>query len=512
MQTIKIGRSSSNDVILNDTTVSHIHAELIVLDQTGSKSYTLKDLNSLNGTFVNGIKISSAVSIKPTDSLKFGNYITNLYALLNNNKTRVIPNNNISVYSDIESEKKIGRTKQHPVNDIILPYNDVSSSHAVLMKKKNGEVVIVDKGSTNGTYVNGVKVSHSILKSGDRVYIANKYLLQWENIYPPVNTVKPKKIRQIWISATVSVVSLLLVSLILWWAPWKPWEPGKVAKPEEIYSYYNKSIVLIYQSYYFEVSANGEILGQFVFNQDNEVVPLSEAGYPMGGFGTGFFVSDNGIIMTNRHVMNPYMVEKAHLQQLKQYFEISLEQYASSLQRKYPNEAAIYRNAANNISVSIQVYQTGVAPNDTYVSSISDFLPCTILGDTGSDEVDLCLIQLNSKRLPEGTECYVNTDIIDLSITEGKSIYTIGFPQALAIGTTTLGVEAQKQSGQISQLRGNIQFGHNLNIDHGSSGSPIFSERGHLIGIVNAGFLESAGNFNIGIQAKHAKELINKYK
>ena len=83
---------------------------------------------------------------------------------------------------------------------------------------------------------------------------------------------------------------------------------------------------------------------------------------------------------------------------------------------------------------------------------------------------------------------------------------------ALLLIDASQGVEAQKQSGHISQTRGSVQFGHNLNIDHGASGSPIFSDKGRLIGVVNAGFLNSAGNFNIGIQASHASEFLNRYK
>lgn len=506
MKTIRIGRSSNNDIVLNDPTVSSQHAVLTISDNTGSTSYRIKDLNSRNGTYVNGVRVTAEVPVKVSDTIKLGNYVASCSSLLSSDKTRILPVNAAPDYSDAVSQKKIGRTAA-PVNDISFPHQDVSSSHAVLIKRKNGEVVIVDKGSTNGTYVNGVKVPYAVLKPGDRVMIANKYPLMWESIYPAGGK---KANTNVWSWIPYAAVAACVVLLLIW-APWKPWEPGRKGSAEKIFAYYDKAVALIYQTFYFEVSANGEVLGQFVFDND-QIVELSEAGGPMGGFGTGFFVSKDGMVMTNRHVMNPNMTEQAHVNALKQHFEIVLEQYASALQGAYPAQAVIYRNAANNVSVEIKIHQTGVAMNDTYVTSFSDFLPCTVLGDTGSDEIDLGLIQLNSKSLPEGCTTYVDLSKIDDVISEGKNLYTIGFPRSLIIGTTAQGVEAQKQSGQISQTRGNVQFGHNLNIDHGSSGSPIFSEKGHLIGVVNAGFLSAAGNFNIGIQAKHAQELINQYK
>ena len=509
MKSIKIGRSSSNDIVINEQTVSSHHAVVTEEASSAGLVYRIKDLNSTNGTFVNGKRITEEVAIHPGDTLKFGNYVTSVATLMANQK-REVPSGYIPAPAEILDKKTIGRT---PNNDFALPYQDVSSNHAILIKKTNGEIVIVDKNSTNGTYVNGKRVPFSTLRPGDRVQIANKYSLNWESAF-----LSKKKNTSLgkwtWMAAAVATVAAIVLALLLW-APWKPWAPGKKGTPEDIYAYYNKSVALICHTYYFEVKAAGEMVGQFVFysddNGEEDIAPVDKLG-PMGSFGTGFFVTSDGKIMTNRHVMNISMGEKEHIDGLKKYFQLYFEQYASALQARRPSEAARYRNASNNIEVSVKTYSIGIAPNDTYVTSYSDFMPCTILGDTGSEEIDLGLIQLNSKSLPAGVDHYVNLDVIDTNITEGRSLYTIGFPRALTIGSTAQGVEAQKQSGHISQVRGNVQFGHNLNIDHGSSGSPIFSDKGELIGVVNAGFLGAAGNFNIGIQAPHAVELLNKYK
>ena len=508
MKTIKIGRSSSNDIVINEQTVSSHHAVLTEQVSSAGKEYRIKDLNSTNGTFVNGKKISEEVSIQPGDTIKLGNYVTSVATLLTGLK-KDTPSGYIPSPAEILEKRTIGRT---PNNDFTLPYQDVSSNHALLIKKTNGEIVIVDKNSTNGTYVNGKRVPYASLHPGDKVLISNKYQLNWDNAFVDKPTKLPIK-KLTWIVGAISAIAAIALLLLLW-APWKPWAPGKKGTPEEIYAYYNKSVALICHTYFFEVKAAGEMIGQFVFYKDEkgteDIAPVDKAG-PMASFGTGFFVSSDGKIMTNRHVMNMSMGEKDHIDALKKYFQLYFEQYASALQSKRPSEAARFRNASNNVEVSVKTYSIGIAPNDTYVTSYSDFMPCTILGDTGSEEMDLGLIQLNTKSLPNGVDHFVNLDLIDTDIKEGKNLYTIGFPLALTIGSTAQGVEAQKQSGHISQVRGNVQFGHNLNIDHGSSGSPIFSEKGELIGVVNAGFLGASGNFNIGIQASHAVELFNKY-
>ena len=64
-----IGRSPECDVFLDDVTVSRRHAELAREDDT----FTIHDLGSLNGTYVNRKRIDSAV-LEDDDEVQIGKY------------------------------------------------------------------------------------------------------------------------------------------------------------------------------------------------------------------------------------------------------------------------------------------------------------------------------------------------------------------------------------------------------------------------------------------------------
>lgn len=68
MQTIRIGRDSSNDVVVQDSFVGRKHLELSV--ENGE--VRAKDLQSRNGTFVNGKRIEGEVRLFPGDNLLIG--------------------------------------------------------------------------------------------------------------------------------------------------------------------------------------------------------------------------------------------------------------------------------------------------------------------------------------------------------------------------------------------------------------------------------------------------------
>lgn len=69
MKVITIGRSSENDIVVDDFKVSRVHLQLVFNDGICS----VVDLNSSNGTFVNGQKINGEVQLQPNDVIRIGN-------------------------------------------------------------------------------------------------------------------------------------------------------------------------------------------------------------------------------------------------------------------------------------------------------------------------------------------------------------------------------------------------------------------------------------------------------
>ena len=71
---VMIGRAPSNQIVIDHPTVSDRHAVLL---RTGD-SYSLKDLNSTNGTQINGDFVTDA-ELKDGDTIRFGS-VTAVFA------------------------------------------------------------------------------------------------------------------------------------------------------------------------------------------------------------------------------------------------------------------------------------------------------------------------------------------------------------------------------------------------------------------------------------------------
>ena len=66
---LSLGRRSSNDIIIKDPYVSKSHFQII----KDEDNYFLEDLDSANGTYLNGYILEDAVELKNGDIIKVGN-------------------------------------------------------------------------------------------------------------------------------------------------------------------------------------------------------------------------------------------------------------------------------------------------------------------------------------------------------------------------------------------------------------------------------------------------------
>ena len=68
--TMSVGRIDDSDVVLDDISVSRQHAVFL---RTASGRITVRDLNSLNGTYVNGTRVEESV-LRSGDEIQIGKY------------------------------------------------------------------------------------------------------------------------------------------------------------------------------------------------------------------------------------------------------------------------------------------------------------------------------------------------------------------------------------------------------------------------------------------------------
>jgi ABC transport system ATP-binding/permease protein len=142
---------------IDHSSISETHAEA-ALGADGR--VILKDRESRNGTFVNGERITTK-ALEEGDLVQLGACESHLL-LFRDSRPRA------QKLSEIELNQPVIKLGRNPTNTIHLEHPTVSAFHAEI-HKQNGNFELVDLDSSNGTFVNGVRIKQKVLQQRDRI-------------------------------------------------------------------------------------------------------------------------------------------------------------------------------------------------------------------------------------------------------------------------------------------------------------------------------------------------------
>ena len=181
-----LGRGESNAIRLTDRNISRTHS---TLKKTGD-AWFLKDLQSYNGTFVNGVRVVADQALSTGYLVQIGDYRLELIddatlpvaavpgappapapAHQRPNRLVVVVGPVPGAEFPLDKESfTIGRSEEATIS---INHSSVSRVHAELIPIGNGRFEIVDKASANGIRINGVELKRGILEAGDALELGD---------------------------------------------------------------------------------------------------------------------------------------------------------------------------------------------------------------------------------------------------------------------------------------------------------------------------------------------------
>lgn len=528
MRLIKIGSSPASDIVLNSKFVSAHHAELTLLD---NGDIILEDKESKNGTFVGGRQIApnEEIPVKKGDFIRFADVEL---------QWSQVPSLNLNK----EKYKAIYNIGTNFHNEIILNGNYVSRFHAALKIARNGQAYLSDSGSKNGTKVNGV-----LIKPNQDVRISRKDIITFADV-DTTQQLRPYLPPPFpWLKVAVAAVVTLLIGLSAFLFFFG--EPCGVCgerfckghSPQD----FRPAVVYVNAHYHYviqfednPISSQWNGLIEINFATDNIDLGHYEA--------TAFFIDREGRMATNRHVAIPWDEEyrnPAETEYIKQRIEDFKQQLVfvndeDDLRRlrnvsirdiKGLKEIGLWLIQSSTNVKELNLKINRIRNSQFTISGVSDFITvgypgryythldeldrCYLLSESGSPDKDIAILQLNDKKTPEKIKYIFDVNNFYTETLEPLKdrLYTIGYPKGTnwALDNKTHSLEPGIRETVCSKMPSRYTFEIQGEAVGGASGSPIFNQKGQLVGILWGGWSAGA-TYGLACQAKYLKEMYNK--
>ena len=184
-----LGRDPSADIPVADSKISRAHLQISFVN----KSWEIKDLDSSNGSFLGNKKFETQKLLKvvtidlggvgnksfvftplssstaTTDKARFQVQDREATRMSKVSGDEFFPNESGPRRVRLQQKIRIGRSQE---NDWHIDDINVSRTHAEIVQNSLGGFEIVDLKSTNGTFLNGIRIKRETLKTGDVISIA----------------------------------------------------------------------------------------------------------------------------------------------------------------------------------------------------------------------------------------------------------------------------------------------------------------------------------------------------
>lgn len=514
MKLLKIGRASSNNLVLHSDKVSSSHAELLILDD--GKMY-LTDKNSTNGTFVGNQRLSAnnETLVRRGDYIRFADTELNWSYIPQPDK-----------YPGCKVVKHIGTMFR---NDIVLESSFVSRVHATLTKDKNGKVFIRDEESRNGVIINGTTIEPKKdvrIKRGDNVTCGDV------DITDEIKKLFPSRL---WIGVLGGIVgAAAVIAAIIALAG------GNIikVKPDAM----RPAVVYVQACYHYVATIDDNPMPELIdLSFDLESTPYQA---------TAFFIDRNGNLATNRHVAEPWAdsyrskTEDNKITQdvhqlvnellpdvsritssnyrllnstalgtaIMTYADEQAQQAGDKTVQQYLNRinTIIDRLRTSTVSISGEMDYIFVGYPGRYYTHEDELERCNVVATSDTDEKDIAILQLNTKHTPDNikkvfdVKCFNTKSLVPLK----DNLFTIGYPRGLAWAKddATKSLEPEIRDTKCGKVPSKYTFELQSEVIGGASGSPVFDTHGRLVGVV-WGSAASGTTFGQACQSKYLKEL-----